>query len=47
MAGLGMNVVVLQVTLHWFEVAVFSQLLGVCSGFFVNFLAAKFLIFNR
>lgn len=47
LAGLGINLVILQLTLGLFSAAVYSQLLGIGAGLAVNFFMAKFFVFKH
>jgi putative flippase GtrA len=47
LAGLGVNLIILQLTLGWFSAAVYSQLLGIGAGFVVNFFMTKFFVFKH
>ncbi|MET3106068.1 putative flippase GtrA [Oxalobacteraceae bacterium GrIS 2.11] len=46
LAGLVVNLLILQLTLHWFPAAVYSQLLGIGASLVVNFVMAKYFVFQ-
>ncbi len=47
LAGLLVNLLVLQLALPLLSWPVLAQALGIAAGFLVNFIAAKLLVFNR
>ena len=45
-AGLLVNLVILKLTINWFDYLTFSQLLGILCGFLINFIVARIYVFK-